>query len=108
MILRIIWLLLGFTAWALDNLEFLYHFYSKNLTCVQGVVSKENFFLLNFAILEVIGAICALITIIVIPIKVLKAYYKQEKEDEQKSPEFEDKDEENKGKIDNEELNSKM
>jgi len=78
MILRILWMLIGFTAWGIENIEYIYDLYMLDVQCYWRVDSFELVLHINFYMLEAIGAIFTVLTLLVIPIALVKLYYEEQ------------------------------
>jgi hypothetical protein len=65
--LRILWLLFGFTTWSLENIELIQDLEYFGLDCEAKEFSIEVILYLNFYLLEVIGAVIAIVTLVGIP-----------------------------------------
>ena len=69
MVFRIIWMLVGFSAWNFSNIDFVFDLARLGGTCTSSIVSFDNFMVLNLITLQMIGLTFMMITLILIPIK---------------------------------------
>ena len=73
MILKSVWLLVGFTIWGSHNIVFIIVLFNRN--CMKNRTVADRFWLADFYILTLFGLLLAIFTLIGLPLFVLYKCY---------------------------------
>lgn len=66
MIVKTLWLLIGFTIWSMRNIVYIIILFNRN--CMNGSDTVDKFWLVNFYVLSLLGLVLAIISLIVFPL----------------------------------------